>query len=94
MQLLGIEMSFEEFDHLMCEQSQGKDLKIVDGKVIAVEPQPQPIDYEQLVISKIRERYSIDQELAILRQRDTKPEEFAEYNAYVENCKAQAKGEV
>jgi hypothetical protein len=50
--------------------------------------------YEQLIISKIRERYTIDQELAILRQRDTKPQEFAEYNAYVENCKAQAKEEV
>jgi hypothetical protein len=52
------------------------------------------INYEQLVVSKIRERYTIDQELAILRQRDTKPEEFAEYNDYVEQCKAEAKEEV
>ena len=43
--------------------------------------------YETEIIRKIRERYSINQELAILRQRDTKPEEFAEYNAYVEQCK-------
>lgn len=49
------------------------------------------ISYEQLVVSKIRERYTIDQELAILRQRDTKPEEFAEYNSYVEQCKTEAK---
>ena len=33
--LLGIEMSFEEFDRLICEQSQGKELKVVDGKVVA-----------------------------------------------------------
>ena len=49
------------------------------------------VDYEQLIISKFRERYTIDQELAILRQRDTKPQEFFEYNAYVEQCKAEAK---
>lgn len=52
------------------------------------------INYEQLVVSKIRERYTVDQELAILRQRDTKPQEFAEYDAYVEQCKVEAKEEV
>ena len=49
------------------------------------------IDYPQLVENKIRTRYSMSAELAILRQRDTKPEEFAEYNAFCEQCKAQAK---
>lgn len=39
----------------------------------------------------IAERYTIKQELAILRQKETKPEEFAEYNAYAEECKAKAK---
>ena len=94
MELLGTEMSFEEFDRLICEQSQGKELKIADDKVVAVEREPQTINYEQLVVSKIRERYTIDQELAILRQRDTKPQEFSEYNAYVEQCKVEAKEEV
>ncbi len=46
------------------------------------------IPYEQRVVNRIREIYSIDDELAILRQRDTKPEEFAEYNAFVEKVKA------
>lgn len=50
--------------------------------------------YESLIIRKIRKRYSVNQELAILRQRDTKPEEFAEYNAYVEQCKAETKMEM
>ena len=50
--------------------------------------------YENLIIRKIRNRYSVNQELAILRQRDTKPEEFAEYNAYVERCKAEVKAEL
>ncbi len=50
--------------------------------------------YEHLIIKKIRARYSVNQELAILRQRDSKPEEFAEYNAYVEECKALVKAEL
>ena len=37
---------------------------------------------------RIRKKYSVSDELAILRQRDTKPEEFAEYNAYCEKVKA------
>lgn len=50
--------------------------------------------YETEVIRRIRKRYSVNQELAILRQRDTKPEEFAKYNAYVEQCKTEAKQEL
>ena len=47
--------------------------------------------YEQRVQQSIRERCSVDDELAILRQRDTKPDEFAAYYEYAEQCKAQAK---
>ena len=50
--------------------------------------------YESMIIQKIRQRYSINQELAVLRQRDEKPAEFAEYNAYVEQCKAEIKAEL
>ncbi len=50
--------------------------------------------YPLLVESYIRERYSLSAELAILRQRDSKPEEFEEYNAYAEECKARAKNEL
>ena len=49
------------------------------------------IPYEQRVVDRIRAVYSIDDELAILRQRDTKPDEFAEYNAFVEKVKAEEK---
>ena len=48
-------------------------------------------DYGELVESLIRRKYSLSAELSILRQRDSKPEEFAEYNAYAEQCKAEAK---
>ena len=50
------------------------------------------IPYEQRVVDRIREVYSVDDELALLRQRDTKPEEFAEYDAFVERIKAEERG--
>ena len=50
--------------------------------------------YEEEVIRRIRTKYSLNKELAILRQRDEKPEEFAEYNAFVEACKIAAKEEI
>ena len=50
--------------------------------------------YEERVVELIRAKYSVDDELAILRQRDTKVEEFAEYNAYCEECKTKAKNEM
>lgn len=49
--------------------------------------------YEDLIVSKIRKKYSVNQELAILRQRDTKPEEYQEYFDYVEQCKLEVKNE-
>lgn len=63
----------------------------------SVEPYTKPtfkIGYEQLVDSKIRERYTLSQELAILRQRDSKPSEYQEYFDYCEQCKAEAKIEI
>lgn len=50
--------------------------------------------YANLVSKLIRERYSVDDEMAILRQRDTKPEEYSEYNSFCEDCKAKAKEEI
>ena len=47
------------------------------------------VPYEERVVSRIRTIYSVDDELAILRQRDTKPDEFAEYNRVVEAIKAE-----
>jgi hypothetical protein len=47
--------------------------------------------YPALVEELIRQRYNISQELAIHRQRDTKPTEFENYNAFCEECKATAK---
>lgn len=43
-----------------------------------------------IVSALIRERYTVDDELAVQRQRDTKPDEFTEYNTFAEACKAEA----
>lgn len=50
--------------------------------------------YKAAVERLIRERYTVADELGILRQRDTKPQEFAEYNAFAEACKAKARAEI
>lgn len=50
--------------------------------------------YPNLVSRLIRERYSIDDEMAILRQRDEKPDEYQAYFAFCEECKAKAKAEI
>lgn len=52
------------------------------------------MNYEVLVENKIRQRYTLSQELAILRQRDTKQDEYAIYYAYCEQCKIEAKSEL
>ena len=66
---------------------------LADGWEVYV---PEPVEpykptYEERVELLIRKKYNVNQELAIQRQRDTKPEEFAEYFAYCEECKAKAK---
>ena len=47
--------------------------------------------YQQRVVDRIRQIYSIDDEIAIIRQRDTKPEEFSAYNQLVEKIKTEEK---
>jgi len=47
--------------------------------------------YEEQVVAKIRERYSINDELALLRQKDTKTSEFQAYYQYVKECKSNIK---
>lgn len=57
-------------------------------------PEEKRAAYEQKADSLIREKYTISQELSILRQRDEKPEEYAEYYAYCEQCKTTARAEI
>ena len=55
-----------------------------------VETIPNIIDdkeYGNQVNELIRAKYSLSEELSLLRQRDSKQEEFQKYNAYCEECK-------
>jgi hypothetical protein len=62
-----------------------------NGKIVEVEQEPITIPYKDRIISRIREVYSVDDELAILRQRDAKPDEFKQYNDLVEQIKQEEK---
>jgi hypothetical protein len=61
---------------------------------------PTPIEisienrYENLVVSKIRSKYTIDDELAIQRKRDVEANAFETYNTFCEQCKLEAKEEL
>lgn len=48
-------------------------------------------EYAEEVDRLIREKYSVSAELAILRQQTEKPDEYAAYYAFAEECKIQAK---
>lgn len=45
------------------------------------------VDYATIVSAMIAEKYSIIEEIAINRQRDSKQQEFQEYFDYCEECK-------
>lgn len=70
---------------------------LADGWEVYVPEPAEPYDatkgmeYAELVNYYIRERYSESDEFAILRQRDTKNDEWEEYFAYCEECKKRAK---
>lgn len=52
---------------------------------------PSRAEYEQKVEELIRERYTVSQELSLLRQKDIKQQEYQEYYEYAEQCKDNAK---
>lgn len=92
-----VELTEERWQELLDGQSAGQviteDAQGVPVLMEYVDNTPPPA-YEQRVQTLIRERYSVADELAILRQRDTKADEFAAYFEYAEQCKLQAKTQV
>lgn len=53
MKLLEIEMPLEEFDALIVAQNNGKELKVVDGKVVAVDHIPTENEINQQRIAEL-----------------------------------------
>jgi len=48
-------------------------------------------EYAEKVRELIKEKYAIEDEIALYRQKDNKQEEFKEYYDYCEKCKIKAK---
>ena len=74
----------------ICENGIYRDM--TEREIAEMDANMPTIPYEQRIVARIRERYSIDDELAILRQRDSKPDEFAAYNEFVERIKVEERG--
>ena len=64
---------------------------MTEEEIAALTVEVEPLPYKDRVIARIRERYSMDDEIAILRQRDAKPDEYEAYNAFVEKIKEEEK---
>lgn len=62
-----------------------KDIKIANNAYL------KNMTYKDYVEFLIRKRYTQNDEFAILRQKDRKSDEYAEYDSYCEQCKTQAK---
>lgn len=94
------EYTDEQIKEIMQQVAQGGMLTTGDDGRVKVVPRPEPTaeekqaKYESRVDELIRERYTMSQELAILRQQTTKADEYQEYFAYCEECKTKAKVEV
>ena len=62
--------------------------EIVTYDEIVMDSKP---DYSSLVSALIRTRYSLDAEIALSRQRESKPQEWQEYYDFCEGAKVEAK---
>lgn len=69
MKLLGIELTNEEFDFLMCEQAKGKELKVVDKQVVAV---------ERVITEQEKAKSRINELKTLLEKTDYQAIKFAE----------------
>ena len=69
----------------------GVKMPLTEEEIAEMKNELLKIPYEQRVVDRIRLKYSVDDELAILRQRDTKPDEFIAYNDFVERIMAEDK---
>lgn len=49
---------------------------------------------DRLIDEKINERYSYGDQIALLRQRDEKPEEYEAFYRFAEQCKADVREEL
>lgn len=84
-----VEITRTDYEHDESGNIVGDPIEITEYEVTYVDVDN--VDYESIVEGLIRQKYSISNEFAILRQASTKIEDFEEYNTYAENCKTLAK---
>jgi len=53
-----------------------------------MQKQEMRISREEMIAKVINTRYSIDDQIAIIRQKDTKPDEYEEFYTFAEEVKA------
>ena len=58
-----------------------------------MENQNMRINREQMIAKVINTRYSVDDQIAILRQKDTKPEEYQAFFDFAEQVKKDVSAE-
>ena len=63
-------------------------------RILSMKNGTQAKEYATRVNQKIRARYSLSEELSILRKRDNAPEEFAASDLFAESCKQEARREI
>ena len=75
-------------ENVVKDESGNEESEILDEYRCSTIDMEGPATYERIVEALIRDRYTVSDELAILRQRDDpeKQEEFSAYNDYAESC--------
>lgn len=80
--LLGIQMTEEEFDNLICKQAKGKQLKVIDGQVVAIDCVPTEEEKTQNRIAELKQLLaSQDYQTIKYVQGELTEEKFAEVTA-------------
>ena len=68
------------------EDGEEKEIEITEYEVTYADVK-NPNDKDEIIGALVSQKYKFQDEIAILRQKDRKPEEYEEYDNYVENCK-------
>lgn len=87
-ELLGVKMTFEEFDRLICEQNKGKQLTVVDGKVVAEEYIPTQEELNNIEIARLKAELATYDYIGIkISMGVATKEDYAEQIAYTETLR-------
>ena len=58
--LFDIQLDDDEFNYLMCEHAKGKELKVVNGKVVAVEYKPTQTELYKNELNQLKQWFDVE----------------------------------